>query len=92
MEPLKGDVMTQAEEVRELRNWLREDAAKTSTMVDKLHSKIDHWNTENQREHRDLRTDIANIQTVGAVNKAKIIGLVAIISVAVTKTTGFFWS
>ena len=25
-------------------------------------------------------------------NKAKIIGLVAIISVAVTKTTGFFWS
>ena len=92
VKPIKGDVMSEADEVRQLRNWLREDAAKHEQMVTDLHGKLDKFNLENQKEHKELQILISEIQTVGAVNKTKIVGLVALISVVVSGAIGKYFS
>ena len=88
VKPIKGKVMTDAEEVRELRNWLREDAANHHREIDKLHRKLDQFNSDNQKEHKDLHRSISEIQTVGAVNKTKIVGLVSLVSLIVSAIVG----
>ena len=92
VKPIKGKVMTDAEEVRELRNWLREDAVNHHKEIDKLHSKLDKFNSDNQKEHKDLQILITDIQTVGAVNKTKIVGLVALVSVIISSAIGKYFS
>ena len=62
MEKIKGEIMTQAEEIRELRNWLRNDAEKNDERERALHKKIDENNTAIH-----LKIDVVN-DKVGAAN------------------------
>jgi hypothetical protein len=95
MSKIKGRVMTQAEEVRELRNWLRDEAGKTSTMVSNLHKKIDqgnrelhhkidNCNKENQDEHKFLSSEISKINIDGKVNSSKVTALASLVSLVVS--------
>jgi hypothetical protein len=84
MSRIKGKVMTQAEEVRELRNWLREDSKTTRDMYRDLHKKIDDCNKENQKEHKELGQRISEIRTDGKVVGSKLLGLSALVSMLVS--------
>ena len=95
MKLIKGEVMTQAEEVRELRNWLREEAGKTSTMVSNLHKKIDSGNRElhrkiddcnkeNQKEHKEISDKMANMNADGKVNASKVLGIAGLLSIIIS--------
>ena len=83
-EKIKGTVMSEADEIRELRNWLREDADRTSSMVSNLHTKIDNSILRNNEEHKEFMEKIADIVTKGEVNGTKIIGLASITSIIVS--------
>ena len=83
-EKIKGVVMSEADEIRELRNWLREDSNRTSTMVSNLHTKIDDSILRNNDEHKEFMEKIAEIVTKGEVNGTKIIGLASITSIIVS--------
>jgi hypothetical protein len=94
-------VMTNAEETRELRRWLREDAKRTSTKVEALHKKIDDGNRElrrqiedcnkeNQKEHKELNTKISKIGSDGKVTATKLLGLAGLVSLLVTLITGHY--
>ena len=83
-EKIKGVVMSEADEIRELRNWLREDSNRTSTMVSNLHTKIDDSILRNNDEHKEFMEKIAEIVTKGEVNGTKIIGLPSITSIIVS--------
>lgn len=80
----KGVVMSEVEEIRELRKWLREDANKTSVMVSNLHTKIDDSILRNNEEHKEFMEKIADIVITGEVNKTKIISLASITSLIVS--------
>ena len=92
----KGNTtMTQAEETRELRRWLREDAQKTSNRVEALHKKIDDGNKElrrqiqgcndeNQLEHKELNAKISKIDTSSKVNESRIIGINSIVALVLS--------
>jgi hypothetical protein len=87
--------MTNAEEVRELRNWLREEA-KTNRdeyrdlhkKIDDgnlhLHAKIDACNNANQEEHKDLGRRIGELNTENKVTGSKILGLSGLVSLLVS--------
>jgi len=95
MKPIKGKVMTNAEEVRELRNWLREEAKTNRGMVRdlhkkiddgnrELHKKIDDCNKENQKEHKEISKMMADVNTDGKVNSSKIMGVSALVATMVS--------
>jgi hypothetical protein len=94
-------VMTNAEETRELRRWLREDAKRNSGQVEALHKKIDdgnrdlrrqieECNKENQQDHKDLDHKISKIGSDGKVTAAKLLGLAGLVSILVTVITGHY--
>ena len=102
METRKGKTMTQAEEVRELRKWLREESTRTSMMVSNLHTKIDNTysalhqkmdecNKENQDEHKELTKSIGKLDTKNGINTAKIGLFVTLLTivVAAVASSGF---
>lgn len=80
----KGTAMSEADEIRELRKWLREDANRTSSMVSNLHLKIDDSILRNNEEHKDFMLLIADQVTKSEVNGTRIIGLASITSVIVS--------
>ena len=100
--PLKGKTMTQAEEVRELRNWLRSQDIKNDAKIERLHSKIDNGNAaihrkmdecnkDNQREHADITKKVASLDTKSGINTAKIGLFVTLLTifVAAVASSGF---
>ena len=102
MKPIKGRVMTQAEEVRELRKWLRDEATKNDAKVERLHTKIDRGNAElhrkmddcnreNQQEHKVLTESIGRLDTKSGINTAKIGLFVTLLTifVAAVASSGF---
>ena len=102
VKPIKGRVMTQAEEVRELRKWLRDESARTSMMVSNLHTKIDNTysalhqkmdecNRENQKEHAEITKSVGKLDTKSGVNTAKIGLFVTLLTivVAAVASSGF---
>ena len=95
------ETMTQAEETRELRKWLRENDAKTSSRVEALHKKIDDGNRElrrqiqgcndeNQKEHKELNAKISSISSDGKVTAAKLMGLAGLVSLLVSALVGHY--
>lgn len=65
--------MSQADEMAELRRWLREDSAKNSTVVAKLHEKLDRRDErttkmftehmkENTKSHACLQNQLSDIK------------------------------
>ena len=83
-ERIKGAVMSEAEEIRRLHDYLREDSNKTSLMVNNLHTKIDDSILRNNGEHTKFMEKIAEVVTQGEVNRTKIIGLASITSLIVS--------
>jgi hypothetical protein len=92
---IKGTVMTQAEEVRELRNWLRAQETKNEARIERLHNKIDRsytelhkkmdtCNRENQDEHKTLSAEISKINVDGKVNSSKVTALASLVSLVVS--------
>jgi hypothetical protein len=101
METKGNKTMTDAEETRELRRWLREDSlkaeARASALHEKidtvsrdLHRKIDSSTKDNQKEHKILEASISRIRTDGKVTATKLIGLAGLVSLMVTLITGHF--
>ena len=99
VKPIKGKIMTNAEEVRELRNWLREEAKtnrdsyrdlhkKIDDGYKHLHVKIDNCNKENQTEHKELGERIAELNTEGKVTGSKLLGLSALVALLVSGVAG----
>ena len=93
--PTKGKPMTNAEEVRELRRWLREESTNRAELyrdlhrkIDDgnrhLHSKMDACNLENQEQHRILTKSIADITTDEKVSRTKIVALASLVSLIVS--------
>ena len=102
VKPIKGKVMTQAEEVRELRNWLRAQETKNDAKIERLHTKIDNGNAaihrkmdecnkDNQKEHAEITKSVAKLDTKAGVNTAKIGLFVTLLTivVAAVASTGF---
>jgi hypothetical protein len=76
--------MTEADEIRELRKWLREDSVRTSEMVAELRKKIDYCDLRNQQAHQKLGERISAINTDSKVNDSKIVGLAGLVSIIVS--------
>ena len=99
VKPIKGEIMTNAEEVRELRNWLREEAKTNRDSYRDLHKKIDDGNKhlhakmdacnqENQDQHTVLTAKIAELNTEGKVTGSKVLGLSALVALLVSGVAG----
>ena len=99
VKPIKGKVMTNAEEVRELRNWLREEAKTNRDLYRelhreindvgaRLHAKIDACNLANQEEHQDIGRRLGLLDTDNQVTGSKVLGLSALVALLVSGVAG----
>ena len=68
--------MTQAEEIAELRRWMREDSAK-------MMEKLDIFNTNNILAHTCLQKQVSELDKKSATVTAKLGAFVAVISAIV---------